>query len=142
MPITRHPLGHWPTLRAAMLVGMGALCLLACQAPIEAAPAVTDEAALLARIRTAIGDARCDSDAACRTLAIGEKACGGPEQWWAYSARSARADQLPGWAFESAALARQRNANSGMVSNCLFNANPGAVCLAGRCSLAAPPAMR
>ena len=142
MPITRQRRRPWVTLRAAAWLGAAVLGLAACQAPTEAAPAVADEAKLLARIRSAIGDARCDSDAACRTLPIGEKACGGPEQWWAYSARSAQADKLPGWALESAALARQRNASSGMVSNCQFNADPGAVCLAGRCTLAAPPAMR
>ncbi len=128
----------WPV--TACLASL--LLLGACQAQPGAAPAPSDEAGLLARIKAGIGDARCSSDAQCRTVPIGEKACGGPEAWWAWSSTSAQADKLPGWATELAALARQRNQRSGMMSNCMVQPDPGAVCQAQRCVLVTAPAVR
>ena len=122
-------------------VGLGVLWMLgACQAQTGgAAPAgANDEAALLARIQAAVGEAACSSDAQCRTLPIGEKACGGPERWMAWSITSAKADQLPGWAAELAGLARQRNQRSGMVGNCQYLPDPGAVCRAQHCVMVMP----
>lgn len=99
------------------------------------AVAVADEGALLARLRQAIGDARCSADTQCRTLAVGYKACGGPQQWWAWSTVTASADRLQAWADELAAVQKKRQDASGMVSNCLYVADPGAVCQARRCVL-------
>ncbi len=114
-----------------LLLGLSALA--ACQAQPGAAPSMEAEAALLARIRGEIGAARCDNDTQCRTLPIGEKACGGPEQWLAWSVGSGRAEQLKAWSAELAALQRQRHLAAGMMSNCAYNADPGAVCQAQRC---------
>ena len=124
------------------------LLVSACQAqPVApaAAPAVppvvspmsapADETALLARLRTEIGDARCTADTQCRTLGVGHKACGGPQQWWAWSTLTARGERLQAWADELAALQKQRQEASGMLSNCLYVADPGAVCQAQRCVL-------
>ena len=93
------------------------------------------EAALLARIHAEIGDARCTSDAQCRTLPIGAKACGGPEYWLAWSTSTGRADLLQRRAEELAALQRQRNERRGIQSTCQYNADPGAICQAQRCVL-------
>ncbi len=113
------------------------LLVSACQAQpvVPAGPA--DEAALLARIRADIGDARCSSDAQCRTLAIGHKACGGPQQWWAWSTTTGQADRLQAWAAELASLQKQQQEASGRVSNCQYIGDPGAVCQAQRCVLRA-----
>jgi hypothetical protein len=111
-------------------------CLSACQAqPVASVVAPAAEAALLARLRTEIGDARCSPDAQCRSLAIGHKACGGPQQWWAWSTATARLERLQPWADELAVLQKQRQEASGRVSNCLYVADPGAVCQAQRCVL-------
>ena len=125
--------------------GLGVLLMLgACQAQTGGAAAAGghDEAALLARIQAAVGEAACSSDAQCRSLPIGEKACGGPERWMAWSAASARAEQLPGWAAELASLARQRHLRSGMAGNCQYLADPGAVCRARRCVMVTPALAR
>ena len=127
--------------RAAGLVVLSMLG--ACQAQTGAAApagagAGNEEAALLARIQAGVGEANCSSDAQCRTLPIGEKACGGPERWMAWSTTSPKADQLPGWATELAALARQRNQRSGMLSNCQYMPDPGAVCRAQHCVMMVP----
>ena len=121
--------------------GLGVLLMLgACQAQTGGALAAggKEEAALLARIQAAVGEAACNSDAQCRTLPIGEKACGGPERWMAWSSTSLQAAQLPGWAAELATLARQRNQRSGMASNCQYLPDPGAVCRAQRCVMMMP----
>ena len=106
------------------------LLVSACQAQ-PVAPA--DEAALLAKLRIEIGDARCSNDGQCRSLAIGHKACGGPQQWWAWSTTTARVERLQAWADALAELQKQRQEASGMASNCLYVADPGAVCQAQRC---------
>ena len=126
------PAGRLLLVIALALPGLGA-----CQAQHSPAATVSETAEddLLARIRSAIGDASCTSDAQCRTLAIGEKACGGPQSWLAWSAVSTASAPLQAWASELAALARHRNQVSGRVSNCQYNADPGAVCEARRCVL-------
>ena len=131
--------GRWAAL------GAGLLLMTACQAQPGAASAT--EAALLARIRTEVGEARCSADSQCRTLAIGAKACGGPESWLAWSTATVpgaagRAERLQAWSTELAAQQRQRQQASGMVSNCQYNADPGAVCQAQRCVLQTPSLAR
>lgn len=116
------------------------------QAPAgSAATAVQAQAALMARIRTEIGEARCERDAQCHTVAVGEKACGGPAQYLAWSGPEARGKKLAAWAAELATLQRQHAAASGMMSNCQFMPDPGAACVQQRCVLRAagaggPPA--
>lgn len=140
MPQRHTRLAHLATALAALL-----LLMPACQAQ---APALTPapagpqtgpqaESALIARIRDAIGEARCERDAQCHTLAVGEKACGGPVQYLAWSGTAARGKKLEAWAAELATLQRQRAAAGGMMSNCQFMADPGAVCVRQRCVLRA-----
>ena len=129
LPSNRWPgPARWLTLAATVLAGLG---LQACQAQTPAGP--LDEAALLARIRGAVAEAKCSDDRQCRTLPIGEKPCGGPEQWLPYASTSASADQLKAWSAELAAAAKRRNQSSGMAGTCQFTPDPGAVCVAGRC---------
>ena len=116
------------------------LLVSACQAQpvapsLPAGLAAADEAALLARLRQEIGDAPCSADTQCRSLAVGHKACGGPQQWWAWSTTTARGERLQAWADELAALQKLRDEASGSVSNCQYVADPGAVCQARRCVL-------
>jgi len=140
-PLIHRAPAAWPGghRRLAWLAGL--LLLGACQAqPSGGAGAGSGpaaEAALLARIRAEVGEARCSSHAQCRTLAIGEKACGGPASWLAWSSTQGRADRLQAWSAELATLQRERQARSGMASNCQYIPDPGAVCQAQRCVLRA-----
>lgn len=122
---------------ASALAGLTALLTVAaCQAQGTAAPAPrAAEVALRARIQAEVGNAACTADAQCRTLPIGEKACGGPESWLAWSTRHSQIERLKPLSDELAALARQRNERSGMLSNCRFMADPGAQCREGQCTL-------
>lgn len=101
--------------------------------PGQAAPAATQ--ALYQEIQQEIGSAACDAPAQCRTLAIGHKACGGPERYAAWSTGASDAARLARLGAEYAAARKADNASSGMISNCMLVADPGATCSAGRCVL-------
>ncbi|NDP38823.1 MAG: hypothetical protein GZ093_08730 [Rhodoferax sp.] len=143
------PLDMGPPPRRSFLhlswVLAGLLCATSCDSPtprgssgaqttaLATGPAA--EAVLLTRITTEIGDAHCSTDAQCRTLPLGEKACGGPVSWLPWSAAMSQAVQLNAWAEQLAALQRQRHARSGVMSNCQYLPDPGAMCQAQRCVL-------
>lgn len=121
-----------PSLRLTMVVAV-ALVVAACEA---APPAPADEAArVLAQIRAEIGDGACRSDAQCRTLPIGARACGGPAAWWAWSTQRADAAHLHALAARLQTLERQRIEREGLLSTCIAVPDPGAACVAARCTL-------
>lgn len=115
---------------AAVLALAGGLAIAS---GVESAP--DREGELLGRIRAEIGEARCSSNAQCRTLAIGSRPCGGPAGWLAWSGDEARAARLKPLAEAHAAASRERQAAAGMMGTCQVLPEPSAVCRAGRCVL-------
>ncbi len=93
---------------------------------------------LRASIDADIGEPRCTDDGQCRTLAVGENACGGPLVWLAYSTVGARGDALRASASKLAALQRRRYELTGQSSTCQYTPDPGALCKAQRCVLRPP----
>jgi hypothetical protein len=91
---------------------------------------------LLAQIRALIGNASCTDGSQCRTLPIGARACGGPEGYLAYSTSSAPEAELKALAERHKQERADFHAKSGMMSNCRYMPDPGAVCVAGTCQLA------
>jgi len=89
-----------------------------------------------------VGDAQCDVDSQCRTVPVGNKPCGGPERWLAWSAVVSDEAELhrsiDQYTFAQARLQRAR----GLVSNCAIVPDPGATCRAGHCVLQAPGSLR
>lgn len=81
-------------------------------------------------VEALIGDAACDSDAQCRTVAVGAKACGGPAAYLPWSARQTDGTALRTIAERDAALARKRVEKSGVMSTCSVVDDPGAYCAA------------
>ncbi|MEW6707707.1 MAG: hypothetical protein AB1430_22915 [Pseudomonadota bacterium] len=88
-----------------------------------------------AQLRELIGDAACTDDTQCRTIGWGAKACGGPERWVAWSTARTDGAALEKLAQQHAEQQRQSQARSGIVSNCMYVADPGARCVANRCVL-------
>jgi hypothetical protein len=80
------------------------------------------------KIRALIGDAACDSDAQCRTLAVGAKACGGPEAYVAWSTKRTDAAALHAATSGEGTVAPPARPRPGMVSNCSIVTDPGAYC--------------
>lgn len=131
-----------------LLSRLAATFVLACSAsacgsaPAASAPAASapadDSAALLRQIQTQAADLSCDSAQQCHTLAVGAKACGGPERYLAWSSKRQDGAALRQLAERHAALRRAEDAKSGMMSTCQVVPDPGANCVAGRCVLRAP----
>jgi hypothetical protein len=128
-------------MRAVLLL----LCLAcgSCTWPASAQEQAS-AATLLTQIREAIGPAPCTQTAQCKTLAVGAKACGGPEAYMAWSTSHTDATRLNALAARHRALRESENAASQERSNCLAVTDPGAVCqpsqssastLAGVCQL-------
>ena len=142
----------WSVLAAAV----GLLLLSACQAQPaqakQAAPAAPPArpaaepadamAALRARISAEIGAARCAREDECRTLAVGERPCGGPEAWLAYSTSTGNAAKLAAWAAEWRTLRQAQNKQNQLMSTCQVIADPGAQCVQQSCTLQTAPALR
>lgn len=119
-------------MRAALL------CLLLL-AGLARADAPDDGAELLRAVDAAIGTPRCERDAQCRTVAIGARACGGPEGYRAHSLQGKEAAKLEQLA-EQHRLTRQAwQQRSGRAGTCQFFADPGARCVAQRCELISSP---
>ena len=105
---------------------------------VQTPPAAANRTAdLLARIEAERGDAACDTASQCHSIAIGNKACGGPERYMAWSSKANDGTRLRALVAEHAAARKADDAKSGMASTCSFVTDPGATCSAGHCVLRA-----
>lgn len=136
------PTASLPLLRllsAAFLAAASTACSgvnnNAAPAPVAAPLAAAAPAAgsLMQQITAEIGAAACDAPAQCKTLAIGAKACGGPESHVAYSTKQSDGAKLTALAARHAEARKKADARSGMMSTCSVVSDPGATCDAGRC---------
>jgi hypothetical protein len=110
----------------------GALLLaVAGSACSGAAPAPAPD--LMQQLRAEIGSAACDSTQQCQTVAIGNKACGGPESYLAWSSKASDGAKVLRLAAAHSAKRKSENEASGMLSTCSAVMDPGATCSAGRC---------
>jgi hypothetical protein len=96
-----------------------------------AQPAAAD--ATLRRIQALVGIPSCSSDAQCHSLALGARACGGPERYLAWSSAHTAEAELHALGEQYQAERRAANTADGRMSNCRFMPDPGAVCKAGTC---------
>ena len=104
---------------------------VAMPAPVKAATAVSST--LRQQLVAEIGNAACDTSAQCRTLAVGHRACGGPESYLAYSTKTGDAAKMQRIAAQDTAARKQQDTQSGGMSTCQMVMDPGATCQAGRC---------
>jgi len=95
------------------------------------APVRTDDPnkPTLVEIVSLIGDAACDTAEQCHTVGIGDKPCGGPEAYLAWSSAVTPPDALAALAARHRAARRAQNERSSLRSNCAVTPDPGAVCL-------------
>lgn len=124
-------------LGAAFLATASAACSgVAGPAPAPPAPvaaAAPAPAGLLQQIQAEVGTAACDTAQQCKTIAIGHKACGGPESYLAYSTKSSDSAKLARLAADFAAERKNQDLKTGRMSTCSLVMDPGATCSAGRC---------
>ena len=117
------------SLRSARGSAFTLLWLSACTASVGSDPAPAGDVAM-APVEQLIGTAACSTDADCRTIALGEKACGGPMLYRAWSSRRTDPQALANAAARYTATQRDRREASGMASNCARVDDPGARCVA------------
>lgn len=101
-------------------------------APVKASAPVA-ASSLMQQIQSEIGDAGCDTAQQCKTVAIGHKACGGPESYLAWSSKRSDGARIASLAAAHTAERKAQNLKSGMMSTCSLVTDPGATCSAGRC---------
>ena len=124
-------------LLRAMCAGFLLLAASACgSVPTQDdAPPAPGNSSLLAQIQAEVGAAACDSTQQCQTIAIGAKACGGPESYLAWSTKNNDGKKLKALAQAHAEASRKQQQADGMMSTCSIVTDPGASCVAGRCVL-------
>lgn len=83
----------------------------------------------LHQVRNLIGDATCSDDVQCRTVAIGNRACGGPDAYIAWSTQKTDADALQRAVNHYSLVQSQGASVRGRTSICSVAIDPGAVCL-------------
>ncbi|NVM77993.1 hypothetical protein FHW83_003817 [Duganella sp. SG902] len=117
-------LAHTLRLAAASL-----LVLTACAG--AQAPASTPE--LWQKIQSANTDLSCDDSSQCHSIGVGSKACGGPENYIAWSSKNGDGAQLKALVEQHSAARRADDKRQGMMSTCSVVSDPGATCRAGIC---------
>lgn len=126
-------------LRPLLTATLAAAALASCAQTPAPAPAEPPSERLARELRDAIGPARCTTNAQCRSIAVGAKACGGPAAYLAWSTEGTDARRVTELAARQTEAQRREIAASGLRSNCAFVADPGAVCVAGQCQLQSRP---
>lgn len=89
-----------------------------------------------AELKALIGDASCDTNQQCQSLAVGSKPCGGPSYFIPYSSKGLEQDEisrLETLARESSDLSKQWNELNPRLSNCMLEQPPVLACLNNRC---------
>ena len=103
--------------------------------PSTQAVAPGEQGGTLAQIRAMVGTPSCSSDTQCHTLPLGNRPCGGPEGYLAWSSAHTPEAQLRSLGERYKEERRAANTASGAMSTCRFMPDPGAVCRAGTCQL-------
>jgi hypothetical protein len=106
-----------PTLR---LAAASLLMLTACAGAQPSTPG------LWKQIQAANSDLRCDNSSQCHSLGVGAKACGGPENYIAWSSKNSDGAQLKALVEQHAAARRADDQRQGMMSTCSIVSDPGA----------------
>ncbi len=80
-------------------------------------------------------DKQCQQDTDCKVLAVGQRACGGPEQFMPYSVVQTDQKLLQYTQERYSKLKREQQQRLGMVSTCQVLAEPTPACQANQCVL-------
>lgn len=121
-------------LPLALLLSLSTLACSTERLPVPDNPDASDQR--LTRTKALIGDAPCDSQAQCRTVAVGFKSCGGPSGYLAWSTKNVDPTELAALVQRHAQFDKADAERSGMLSDCRVVTDPGAQCRLGRCVLA------
>lgn len=113
--------GAIPTLLAVSLLVLTACQTVESEPPqkrIASSTSANSAAELYAEITRAIGTPEAQDIASCKMASFGAKACGGPESYLIYSTESTDEASLLELISRYNMLAKTRNKQEGLVSNC------------------------
>jgi len=116
------------------------VCLAACNDEEDPFDEAVDRARLSkmeAEIDDLIGDATCKDTKDCRSIAFGDKPCGGPWSYKIYSVADLDTLQLAGLVAAHKKFNGVLNMRYGWVSDCRFVMPPDIDCVEGRCAAVA-----
>ena len=119
-----------PLLLIAAFIFLG---ISACAAETSKTALPDDPAALEQHIEEMAADLSCDQSAQCRSLPIGQKACGGPREYMMYSAKTTIEGDIIAAAERLQKLEDQANRENNMMSNCMMVLPPEPICRQGVC---------
>jgi hypothetical protein len=126
-----------PQVRLGALLALGVLVAGCTSWPeggdCDAAGYERDLQSLRGEIDREIGEAEATDEAACRTLPLGAKPCGGPWTYLVYSAEASNSDRLDALAADYDRIDSARNRACGLASTCEVTAAPTPVLADGRC---------
>ena len=114
--------------RAVAVAWLCASALISGAGANEPATNADAGAALRAEIDGRIGPARCKADTDCSTLALGARACGGPDSHVAWSVRGTDTAALQRAADRYTLWHAQTQRRSANQSICMIEVDPGALC--------------
>lgn len=94
-----------------------------------------DTRQLFQRLLKLTDDKQCTNDSQCQVLPVGHRACGGPEQYMAYSTTATDQKLLQFTQERYSKLKSEQQKRLGVVSTCQILPTPTAVCQAQQCVL-------
>ena len=116
-----------PILSSIARLALAGLAISSCAAGDDA-PGSSAAGSSMARIHALIGGAACESDAQCRTVAVGAKACGGPQSYLAWSTAKTEPEALMSEVMRLQLEEKREAVRSGLASTCSIVRDPGAYC--------------
>jgi len=87
----------------------------------------------LVSIKKIIGSGKCSDNTSCAAVAIGQKACGGPQNFLPYSTQNTDVTRLTALSRKHQNLNRQLNKITGRMSNCMLLRAPMVSCQNQKC---------
>ncbi|MEW6055736.1 MAG: hypothetical protein AB1540_03905 [Bdellovibrionota bacterium] len=85
-------------------------------------------------IKNQISNKACSNDSQCRSIAFGEKSCGGPDSYLVYSTQQTDASQVESKVALYNRVDKRWDEVRGGVSDCRFIEEPRVECMASACA--------
>lgn len=121
----------------AVGVAWGGLLVALGAAPAQGGGTDANAQAELIKLRKEIqrlaGDGRCNNVVQCRALALGKRACGGPDEYIIFSSMTGKADLLAAKAFEYTFLQEELLRGKPETGPCEIILEPKLQCFQQRC---------
>lgn len=124
------------TLASIILIALLAFtqsCTQANSDKADKAPSSTAPQDLYSQIQQTVSVEGCTSSADCALLAVGNKPCGGPEAYLAYSKNNTNVSKLEELGQQYSEQRKQYNKDNQVMGTCVMTPKPGVSCVRNQC---------